>query len=72
MSTIQIQREWQPEPAKSLVQNYPEKEGAKFYPKQRCIICSIPKVPYIFGQEKTPLVMACPKCGHKSWAEIRI
>ncbi|WP_048194858.1 hypothetical protein [Candidatus Nitrosotenuis uzonensis] len=70
MSTIQIQREWQPEPTKSLVRNYPVQEGTKFHVRQQeCIVCSIPKVPYVFGQEKIPLVMACPKCGHKSWAQ---
>ncbi|HEX9846461.1 MAG TPA: hypothetical protein VGA92_08395 [Candidatus Nitrosotenuis sp.] len=72
MSTIQIERQWQPEPKKNLVKSFPVKEGAKIYGQisaAKCVICSTPKVPYVFGQGKTPLVVICPKCGHKSWAD---
>jgi uncharacterized protein YheU (UPF0270 family) len=68
MSTIQITKEWQPEPTKNLVESYPVKEGTEFSKQERCIICSAKKIPYRFGQEKIPLVLACSKCGHKSWA----
>lgn len=70
MSTIQIEKERQPEPAKNLVGNFPVKEGKKFYKQNtaKCIICSKPKVPCVFDQDKNPLVLICIRCGHKSWA----
>ncbi|HXV37983.1 MAG TPA: hypothetical protein VD699_00200 [Nitrosopumilaceae archaeon] len=67
MSTIQITRERQPEPAKNLVKSFPVKEGKKLS-VVTCIVCSSPKTSYILGQNKEPLVLRCIKCGHKSWA----
>lgn len=71
MSTIQTQKKWQPEPTKKLVGDTPVREGAKFHEQEmqvRCVICSTPKVPGVFDFERNPLVLTCPKCGHKSWA----
>lgn len=70
MSTIQIEKERQPEPQKNLVVDLPVREGEKLYEHglSKCIICSKPKIPYIFDQDKKPLVLRCTNCGHKSWA----
>jgi DNA-directed RNA polymerase subunit RPC12/RpoP len=69
MSTIQIGREWQPEPVKNLVKSSPVKEGAKLYRQYtKCIVCSGKKTPFIFDEKKEPLVLRCNRCGHKSWA----
>ncbi|WP_162858659.1 hypothetical protein [Candidatus Nitrosotenuis aquarius] len=69
MSTIQIQGEWEPSPAKTLASCWPVKEGktqqANLY---RCIVCSNLKTPCTFDENDKPLVLRCIKCGHKSWA----
>jgi hypothetical protein len=68
MSTIQVTREWQPEPTKNLVESFPVKEGKKLQNMVTCIICSSIKTAYILNERKEPLVLRCIKCGHKSWA----
>jgi len=60
----------QPEPAKSLVQSNPVREGKKLQSAVRCIICSSPKLPYILDVNKEPLVLRCITCGHKSWYSV--
>ena len=70
MSTIQIPRNWQPEPKKKLVQSFPVKEGAKLCEQELCVICSTPKRACVFDSQNAPLVAICPRCGHKSWAKV--
>ncbi|HXG13861.1 MAG TPA: hypothetical protein VNK25_01890 [Candidatus Nitrosotenuis sp.] len=57
MSTIQITKDWQLLPT----------SGKKLYKQTHCVICSKPKIPYVFDQNG-PLVLRCTNCGHKSWA----
>lgn len=67
MSTIQIPKKWHPEAKRS--QRLPASKGAKIR-QESCLFCCVPKKPCVFDSQNAPLVVICPKCGHKSWAKV--